>query len=150
MSGQEFKRATDNLSQNYNILSSHAMRSQNRGERYQDFDQMEYMPEIASAIDIYADEMTTSNEFDKLLNVDCLNLEIKTILESLFFDALNIEFNCFGWARSMCKFGDFFLYLDIDEKIGVKSVCPPRRSNAWKGKTPPTLIMFSSSGMVQA
>ena len=51
-----------------------------------------------------------------------LNHEIKTILESLFYDALNIEFNCFGWARSMCKYGDFFLYLDIDETLGITSV----------------------------
>ena len=27
-----------------------------------------------------------------------------------------------AWARTMCKYGDFFLYLDIDEVLGVKSV----------------------------
>jgi len=122
MSGQEFKRSDNNLSQNYNLFTSAAFRNQNRAERYIDFEQMEYMPEIASALDIYADEMTTSNEYDRLLNIDCLNHEIKTILESLFYDALNIEFNCFGWARSMVKYGDFFLYLDIDEKLGITSV----------------------------
>ena len=150
MSGQEFKRATDNLSQNYNILSSHAMRNQNRGERYQDFDQMEYMPEIASAIDIYADEMTTSNEFDKLLTVDCRNLEIKTILETLFYDALNLEFNCFGWARSMCKFGDFYLYLDVDEHLGVKSVIglPANEIERLEGQDPtnPNYVQFQWNG----
>ena len=122
MSGQEFRRSDNNYSQNYNMMTSAAFRNQNRAERYIDFEQMEYMPEIASALDIYADEMTTSNEYDRLLNIDCLNHEIKTILESLFYDALNIEFNCFGWARSMCKYGDFFLYLDIDEKLGITSV----------------------------
>ena len=122
LSGQEFKRSDNNLSQNYNLFTSAAFRNQNRAERYIDFEQMEYMPEIASALDIYADEMTTSNEYDRLLNIDCLNHEIKTILESLFYDALNIEFNCFGWARSMVKYGDFFLYLDIDEKLGITSV----------------------------
>ncbi len=122
MSGQEFKRSDSQYSQNYNMMTSAAFRNQGRAERYVDFEQMEYMPEIASALDIYADEMTTSNEFDRLLNIDCLNHEIKTILESLFYDALNIEFNCFGWARSMCKYGDFFLYLDIDEKLGITSV----------------------------
>ena len=122
MSGQEFRRSDNNYSQNYNMMTSAAFRNQNRAERYIDFEQMEYMPEIASAMDIYADEMTTSNEYDRLLNIDCLNHEIKTILESLFYDALNIEFNCFGWARSMCKYGDFFLYLDIDEKLGITSV----------------------------
>ena len=33
MSGQEFQRADNNLSQNYNVLSSYAMRNQNRNER---------------------------------------------------------------------------------------------------------------------
>jgi len=150
LSGQEFKRATDNLSQNYNVLSSHAMRNQNRNERYIDFDQMEYMPEIASAMDIYADEMTTSNEFDKLLNVDCLNHEIKTILEQLFYDALNIEFNAFGWARSMCKYGDFFLYLDIDDKMGVTSVIglPNNEIERLEGQdnTNPNYVQFQWNG----
>ena len=50
------------------MMTTAAFRSQNRAERYVDFEQMEYMPEIASALDIYADEMTTSNEYDKLLN----------------------------------------------------------------------------------
>ena len=122
LSGHQFKRSADNLSRNYNMLTSAAMRNQNRNERYIDFDQMEFMPEIASAMDIYADEMTTSNEFNKLIKIECRNDEIKTILEGLFYDALNIEFNAFGWARTMCKYGDFFLYLDIDEVLGVKSV----------------------------
>ena len=122
MSGQEFKRADNNMSQNYNLFTSAAFRNQNRAERYTDFEQMEYMPEIASALDIYADEMTTSNEYDKMLNIKCLNLEIKTILNSLFYEVLNLDFNAFGWARSMVKYGDFFLYLDIDEKMGVTSV----------------------------
>jgi hypothetical protein len=122
MSGQEFKRADNNMSQNYNMLTSAAFRNQNRAERYVDFEQMEYMPELATALDIYADEMTTSNEFDRLLNVSCMNLEIKTILTSLFYDVLNIEANAFGWARSMCKYGDLFLYLDVDDSVGVTSI----------------------------
>jgi hypothetical protein len=150
MSGQEFQRADNNLSQNYNVLSSYAMRNQNRNERYIDFDQMEYMPEIASALDIYADEMSTANEFNKLLAVKCLNLEIKTILESLFYDCLNIEFNAFGWARSMCKFGDFFLYLDVDEKLGVKSVIglPNSEMERLEGQDPtnPNYVQFQWNG----
>jgi len=119
MSGQEFKRHDNNMSQNFNMYTSAAFRNQNRGERYIDFEQMEYMPEIASALDIYADEMTTSNAYDRMLNIKCMNLEIKTILNALFYDVLNIEYNTFGWARSMCKYGDFFLYMDVDDKLGV-------------------------------
>jgi hypothetical protein len=48
-----------------------------------------------------------------------MNLEIKTILNALFYDVLNVEYNAFGWARSMCKYGDFFLYMDVDDNLGV-------------------------------
>ena len=81
MSGQEFKRADNNLSLNYNMLTSAAFRNQNRAERYIDFEQMEYMPEIASAIDIYADEMTTSSHLQPLIKIECPNEEIKIILK---------------------------------------------------------------------
>ncbi len=43
------------------ILGADYYQNQNRVERYVDFDQMEYTPEIASALDIYADEITTSS-----------------------------------------------------------------------------------------
>jgi hypothetical protein len=72
---------------------------------------MEYMPEIASAMDIYADEMTVSSPLQKLLTVNCPNEEIKGVLQDLFYSILNIDFNLYGWCRSMCKYGDYFLYL---------------------------------------
>tara|TARA_Y100000310_G_scaffold191705_1_gene191637 strand:- start:1386 stop:3353 length:1968 start_codon:yes stop_codon:yes gene_type:complete len=153
LSGQEFKRHDSNMSQNYNLFTSAAFRNQNRAERYIDFEQMEYMPEIATALDIYADEMTTSNEYDRLLNIDCLNHEIKSIIESLFYDALNIEFNAFGWARSMCKYGDFFLYLDIDDKLGITSVIgmPKNEVERLEGqdKSNPNYVQYqwNSAGM---
>jgi hypothetical protein len=150
MSGQEFKRADTNMSQNYNMWTSAAFRNQNRADRYTDFEQMEYMPEIASAIDIYADEMTTSNEYDEVLNISCMNLEIKTILNSLFYDVLNLEFNAFGWARSMCKYGDFFLYLDLDDKMGVTSVIgmPNNEVERLEGQDPtnPNYIQYQWNG----
>ena len=150
MSGQEFKRADNNFSQNYNLFTSAAFRNQNRAERYIDFEQMEYMPEIASALDIYADEMTTSDEYDQLLGISCMNLEIKTILHSLFYDVLNIEFNSFGWSRSMCKYGDFFLYMDVDDKLGVTSVMglPNNEIERLEGQDPtnPNYVQYQWNG----
>ena len=118
VSGQQFKKTTHNP---LDHLHSNILASQNRSERYADFNQMEYTPEIASALDIYADEMSTSSELQPLLKIDCPNQEIKSILHSLYANVLNLEFNLFGWCRTMCKFGDFFLYLDIDEEAGVKN-----------------------------
>ena len=114
--GLEFKKAEYSA---YENISTKTMAQQNRADRYIDFDQMEYMPEIASALDIYADEMTTSNELTEMLKIKCPNEEIKSILQTLYYKTLNIDSNLFSWCRNTCKYGDYFLYLDIDDKLGV-------------------------------
>ncbi len=133
VAGKQFQKTTYNP---FETLGSAYMANQNRGERYKDFDQMEYMPEIASALDIYADEMTTSNSLQTLVSIECPNEEIKSVLHTLYYNILNIEFNLFGWCRTMCKFGDFFLYLDIDESMGVKYAMglPPQDIERMEGQ----------------
>jgi len=115
--GLDFKKTSYNP---YDNMTANIMANQNRFERYTDFDQMEYTPEIASALDIYADEMTTSTMLSPMLNIKCPNDEIKMILKNLYEEVLNVELNLFGWSRSLCKFGDFMLYLDIDATMGVR------------------------------
>ena len=117
-SGQQFKKQTYNP---LDTIAANAIGNQQRGERYIDFDQMEYMPEIASSLDIYADEMTTFSALRPMLNIKCSNEEIKAVLETLYHNVLNLEYNLFGWCRTLCKYGDFMLYLDIDEKLGIQS-----------------------------
>jgi hypothetical protein len=119
-SGQEFK--TSIYSDVYNALNYDYYSNQNRLDRYVDFDQMEYTPEIASSLDIYADEMTTFSVYRPILNIICTNEEIKTTIETLLYNIMNIEYNLYGWCRSMCKYGDYFLYLDIEEDDGIKNV----------------------------
>jgi len=150
LSGKQFKKAEHNIYENY---SAKYYASQNRAERYVDFDQMEYTPEIASTLDIYADEMTTFSDLQPLLHVVCHNDEIRSTLRTLLYDVLNVEFNLYGWARGMCKMGDYYLYLDVDEKIGVKSVLslPSAEVERLEGedKTNPNYIQYqwNSAGM---
>ena len=118
-SGQQFKKS---LYSPLDQVSTNAISNQRRVERYVDFDQMEYTPEIASSMDIYADEMTTYSELRPMLNIKCANEEIKAVLTVLYESIMNVQYNLFGWARTMCKYGDFFLYMDIDENFGIKSV----------------------------
>ena len=37
----------------------------------------------------------------------------KELLETLFYDTLNINFNLVMWTRNLCKYGDFFLFIDV-------------------------------------
>lgn len=149
-SGQQFKKTTHNP---LDYLHSHILANQGRSERYADFNQMEYTPEIASALDIYADEMSTSSDLRQLLKIECPNEEIKSILHSLYYNVMNIEHNMFGWCRTMCKFGDFILYLDIDENHGVKNVIglPSHEVERIEGEDPtnPNYVQFqwNSGGM---
>jgi len=149
-SGQQFKKSLYNP---LDTIASNAIQNQRRSERYVDFDQMEYMPEIASTMDIYADEMTTYSDLRPMLNIKCPNEEITAVLSILYSNILNLEYNLFGWARTMCKYGDFFLYLDIDDKYGVQSVIalPPAEIERLEGEdsTNPNYIQYqwNSAGM---
>ena len=149
-SGQQFKKSLYNPLDN---IATAAIANQRRTERYVDFDQMEYMPEIASTMDIYADEMTTYSDLRPMLNIDCANEEIRAVLAILYDNILNLQYNLFGWARTMCKYGDFFLYLDIDDKYGVQSVIalPAQEIERLEGKdsTNPNYIQYqwNSAGM---
>ena len=143
LAGLDFKKSRYNP---YEYMQASLMVNHNRAERYLDFEQMEYMPELASALDIYADEMTTHSILTPLLKIDCHNEEIKSILEELYYNVLNIDSNLFSWCRNMCKFGDYFLYLDIDQKMGVTSAIglPLREIERLEGedKTNPNYIQY--------
>lgn len=144
ISGQAFrKQEYDNLS---GSLSVNYMAQQERAERYRDFDQMEYTPEIASALDVYADEMTTSSDLQPMLKIECSNEEIKEVLHTLYKNILNVEFNMFGWCRTLCKYGDFFLYLDIDETKGITNTIglPSNEIERLEGEDPtnPNYVQF--------
>ena len=150
LSGKQFKKTENNVYENY---SAKYYASQNRIERYLDFDQMEYTPEIASTLDIYADEMTTFSDLQPLLHIMCHNDEIRSTINTLLYDVLNVEFNLYGWARGMCKQGDYYLYLDVDEKLGIKSVLslPGGEVERLEGedKTNPNYVQYqwNSAGM---
>ena len=95
-----------------------------RREVFRDYDAMDQDPIIASALDIYADESTLKNEFGTILSVRSDNNRVQESLDNLFYDILNIEFNLWPWVRNMCKYGDFFLGLEIAEGKGIVNVTP--------------------------
>ena len=95
-----------------------------RREVFRDFDAMDNDPILASALDIYADESTLKNEFGDILMINSDNEKVKDILNNLFYDVMNVEFNLWPWVRNMCKYGDFFLGLEVAEGKGIVNVTP--------------------------
>ena len=91
---------------------------------FKDYESMDSDSIISSALDIYADESTMKSEYGNVVEIHSDNDNIYDILHNLFYDILNIEFNLWPWVRNMCKYGDFFLHLDINDKYGITNVIP--------------------------
>ena len=91
---------------------------------FKDYESMDSDGIVSSALDIYADESTMKSEYGSVLEITTDNENIKSILNNLFYDILNIEFNLWPWVRNICKYGDFFLQLEINEKYGITNVAP--------------------------
>jgi hypothetical protein len=85
---------------------------------------MDYDAIVASSLDIVADESTLKNDLGEVLRIKSNDEDVQQILYNLFYDVLNIEFNLWSWIRQMCKYGDFFLKMEIAEKYGVYNVIP--------------------------
>lgn len=79
-------------------------------------------PEIAVALDIFADEATTSNENGKVLQIYSDSTRIKQELTDLFENVLDINTNLPSWARNLVKYGDNFVYNKIVPKKGIVGV----------------------------
>jgi len=95
-----------------------------RLSRYSDYNEMEHTPELHSALDIYADEATVKNDDGDVITITSPNAEIKEVLETFFFDVININFNSWSWMRHFCKFGDFILFVDANEENGILNLVP--------------------------
>ena len=112
-----------NQSQVYSAAMS-AYGTYDRMARYSDFSEMEYTPEIASALDIYAEESVAADENGTTLHIYSENSKIREVLNELFYDTLNIEFNMTAWVRNLVKYGDFFLFNDVHPEFGVINAYP--------------------------
>jgi hypothetical protein len=95
-----------------------------RRELFRDYDAMDSDPIISSALDIYADESTTKNEYGDVIQIKSTNENVREMLHNLFYDVLNIEFNLWPWVRNLVKYGDAFLALEIAEGKGVINCMP--------------------------
>ena len=89
---------------------------------YADFEGMEFFPEIAAALDIMMEESTTLNADNKVINIFSESRRVRRILDDLFFNRLDIHTSLPMWTRNVCKYGDDFLYLNIDSEDGITGV----------------------------
>ena len=89
---------------------------------YRDADLMDSYPEIGAALDLISEESvcTSGSKSGMVVNVSSSSDRIRYILEDLFVNRLNLQVTAQMVIRAMCKYGNQFMLLDIDKKLGVK------------------------------
>jgi len=108
----------------YGGYDSNHYAQQNRMQLYTDYEMMDKDPIISSALDIYSDESSLADQFGEILTIKTNKTPIQKILHNLYYDILNIDFNMWPWIRNLCKYGDFYLKLDIADGLGIMSARP--------------------------
>jgi hypothetical protein len=86
---------------------------------YSDFEAMEFYPTIAAALDVMMEESTTVNDHGRVLNIYSDSKRVKGILEDLFFNRLDLHTSLPMWTRNTCKYGDNFVFLNINDSHGI-------------------------------
>ena len=87
---------------------------------YRDADLMDAFPEIGAALDIISEEACVSKgSNNNVINVYSKSDRVKNILEDLFVNRLDIQTTAVMIIRAMCKYGNQFMLLNIDNKNGV-------------------------------
>ena len=89
---------------------------------YRDADLMDSYPEIGAALDLTSEEcvVTSGSRNGMVVNVSSKSDRIKSILEDLFVNRLNLQVTAQMVMRAMLKYGNQFMLLDIDKNLGVK------------------------------
>jgi hypothetical protein len=132
---------------NKNIFNPNLNYQTLRIQLYSDYEAMDTDPLIASTLDVLADESTLKSDMGEVLSIKSSDENIQRVLYNLYYDVLNIEFNLWSWIRNMCKYGDFFLKLEISEEFGVYNVLPYTVYNMVRhegvDKDSPTKVTFT-------
>lgn len=89
---------------------------------YIDYEGMEYYPIISSALDLFMEECTSIGIDGKMMNIYSNKERIKSLLETFFYDVVNVNVNLPFWTRNLVKYGDNFVLLYGEKKKGITHV----------------------------
>jgi len=106
-------------------MGFHLPRSEyNRRKRYKDYEDMDEYPEIAAALDMYADDGSLKDIKREMIKVTSTYEPVKREIQKLF---KQIKIDDIGWdvIRNLCKYGDCFVenVVDLNNKgAGIKRI----------------------------
>jgi len=97
-------------------MTSYVTVTNDRRERYQDFENMVQVPELNLGLVSYADDGTQLNENNKVIEITSNNEDIVKTLEETFFDNLDMNADLWRILFGTCQYGDNFYEIIVDAK----------------------------------
>jgi hypothetical protein len=101
-------------------LSESVAVDQDLTSRYQDYEEMDSYPEIAAALDIFADDATVQDTLNgRSLWFEAPDNVIQEILENMVTKQLRLEDGLWERARTIAKWGNCFEEIICIDQVGV-------------------------------
>lgn len=121
------------------ILSDYLKLEHDLMSRYVDYEEMDDYPELASAIDIYADDATQVESLqNKVVWVDSPDKTVQSILEEMLWKRLRVDEEVWEMTRTLVKYGNDYeeLLVTGDGLVGMNFLPPPtmRRIEGRRGE----------------
>jgi hypothetical protein len=88
---------------------------------YRDVELMSTRPEISAALDLYMAETCNTGKDGNILNIYSKSPRIKSLLEDLFVNRLQVHLTLPHITRTMCKYGNAYQHLNLNSKNGIVS-----------------------------
>lgn len=110
---KQWRRAT-------NELNNKSLASLNEVQlMYRDTELMDAFPEIGTALDIFSEESCYIGKTGFMVNINSKSERVKSVLEDLLVNRLQINITLPMVSRAMCKYGNCFMLLDMNANNGV-------------------------------
>ena len=108
--------------QQYAWIDSATTVTNKRAIRYKEYREMTRVPELNQSLNIYADNATQYNVKNQVMEIQSNNNKVAEILEKLFFENLDMNSNLWNITRNVCKLGDEFLEVVVDNPDNPKHI----------------------------
>jgi hypothetical protein len=87
---------------------------------YYDYLSMDGYPILGAALDLLAEEATTTkSDNGQILNIYSSSEKVRKELERFFYKVMDVNTNLFYWCRNMCQYGDNFVFLELSKENGI-------------------------------
>jgi hypothetical protein len=112
----------------YDALSDYLRLEHDLLSRYVDYEEMDDYPEVASAIDIYADDASQPDtQIQRTVWVTSNDKTLQGVLDDLFYKRLRLDEEIWELTRSLVKYGNNYEEILVNETgvVGLSYLPPP-------------------------